>query len=600
MGRREHLRDQIRAAAGRKRAPLVLKSAKVLNVFTEELMEADVAICGGCIVGLGDYDGEAEVELAGKVVCPGFIDGHIHLESSMVSPEELEQVILPHGTTAVVTDPHEIANVAGTDGIDYMMEATEGLKLDVFFMLPSCVPATGLDESGAELGAKELERYYGNERVLGLAELMNAYGTVQGDGEILQKVCDAQAAGKLVDGHAPGLSGKELDAYVTAGVQSDHECSDAAEAIEKLRRGQWVMIRQGTAAKNLEALMPLCGAPYYQRCMFVTDDKHPGDLLAEGHIDGIIRRAVALGADPIRAVKMGSFYAARYFGLRDRGAVAPGYRADLVVLSDLETMTVHSVYKDGVLVAEEGRTVEGGGKQADLREKYPQIYRSFHLDPVTPEHFRLEPDGAQVRVIWLVPGELLTEERIFPREALQGGAGAAKNSASDNAAEAGGRFAPCVDPGQDVVKMAVLERHKGTGHIGLGFLGGYGLKRGAVATSVAHDSHNLTVAGVCDEDMALAAETVRKNQGGLAVVADGKVLGELPLPIGGLMTPEPAARVEERLKELKAAARNLGVPETVDPFMTLAFVSLPVIPKLRLNSLGLIDAQRQKLLPVTF
>jgi len=549
MGRREHLKDQIQAAAGRKRAPLVLKSAKVLNVFTEELMEADVAVCGGCIVGLGDYDGEVETDLAGKIICPGFIDGHIHLESSMVSPEELEQVILPHGTTAVVTDPHEIANVAGTDGIDYMLEATEGLKLDVFFMLPSCVPATGLDESGAELGAKELERYYGSGRVLGLAELMNAYGTVQGDGEILQKVCDAQAAGKLVDGHAPGLSGRELDAYVTAGVKSDHECSDAAEAIEKLRRGQWVMIRQGTAAKNLEALMPLCGAPYYQRCMFVTDDKHPGDLLTEGHIDGIIRRAVALGADPIRAVKMGSFHTAQYFGLQDRGAVAPGYRADLVVLSDLETMTVHSVYKDGVLVAEGGKTAEGGGKQTrdaaaeagtgqvpvkcaaaqtDLREKYPQIYHSFHLEPVTPEHFRLEPDGAQVRVIWLVPGELLTEERIFPREALQGRAGAA---------EAGRRFAPCVDPEQDVVKMAVLERHKGTGHIGLGFLGGYGLQRGAVASSVGHDSHNLTVAGVCDEDMALAAETVRKNQGGLAVVADGKVLGELPLPIGGPMTP---------------------------------------------------------------
>ena len=596
MGEREVLKQRIETAAGSRKPQLVLKSARVLNVFTEELEEVDVAISDGYIIGLGTYEGEREVSLPGMIICPGFLDGHIHLESSMVAPKEFEQAVLPHGTTGVITDPHEIANVAGTEGINYMLETTKDLNLDVYFMLPSCVPATGLDESGAVLLAEQLASYYQRDRVLGLAELMNAYGTVAGDEDILDKVADARKNQKIIDGHAPGISGRQLNAYVTAGVRSDHECSTAGEAMEKLRRGQWIMIREGTAAKNLQALMPLCKAPYADRCMFVTDDRHPGDLMTSGHIDGIIRRAVELGADPIKAIKMGSCHTARYFGLKEQGAVAPGYRADLVVLSDLETVTVHQVYKDGRLVAEDGRVVAedsdavAGSRtdsgsfapdhHEDLEKRYPRVYRSFQMRKVRESDFQIEPKGSRIRAICLTPHELLTTEQEFAWTVQEG-------------------YAPGVDVSNDLIKMAVLERHHGTGHIGLGFLHGYGLSAGAVATSVAHDSHNLIVAGVTDADMTLAANTVRRHRGGLAVVKDGKVLGVLPLPIAGLMTPEPAGDVDRELERLKSLTRELGIPETIDPFMTLAFASLPVIPKLRLNTCGLIDVEKQSVTDVT-
>lgn len=585
MDQKQRLRERILTASGEKKAELVLKGARVVNVFSEELETVDVAITGGYIVGLGAYEGETEVDVSGKVICPGFLDGHIHLESSMVAPSEFERAVLPHGTTAVVTDPHEIANVAGTEGIDYMLAETEGLDLEVYVLLPSCVPSTDLDEAGAKLLAEQLKPYYRHPRVLGLAELMNAYGTVHGDPEIIDKVCDAREAGKIIDGHAPGLSGRSLNAYISAGVRADHECSGAEEAIEKLRRGQWIMIREGTAAQNLDALRSLCAAPWYHRCMFVTDDKHPGDLIKLGHIDYIIRKAVSLGADPIAAIKMGSLHAAQYFGLSEQGAVAPGYQADMVVLSDLEQMQVCQVYKKGRLVAENGQVrkpkAENGRETEEKKRSFPKIYQSFHLEEVTETQLRLEPKGTRERVLCLTPRELLTTEKIIEWSERAG-------------------CAPGVNLEEDVVKLAVLERHKGTGHVGIGFLGGYGLKSGAVATSVAHDSHNLIVAGVTDTDMVLAANTVRKNMGGLAVVKDGKVLGELPLPIGGLMTSEPAGAVEERLVALKEAARSLGIPDTIDPFMTLAFTSLPVIPMLRLNTYGLIDTEKQKILDVTY
>lgn len=588
MGEKQLQKDLILTAAGEKKAELVLKGARVLNVFSEELLEADVAVSDGCIVGLGSYEGETEVDVSGKVICPGFLDGHIHLESSMVAPADFARTVVPHGTTGVITDPHEIANVAGTEGIDYILDETENLELDVFVMLPSCVPSTGLDEAGAVLPAEKLKPYYGNPRVLGLAELMNAFGTVHADPGILDKVADAKKAGKIIDGHAPGIAGKPLNAYAAAGVASDHECSDAGEAIEKLRCGQWIMIREGTAAQNLEALMPLTKPPYYHRCMFVTDDKHPGDLMELGHIDAIIRKAVRLGADPVAAIKMGSWHTAQYFGLTDRGAIAPGYRADLVVLSDLEQMEICQVYKDGRLVAENGGMkkpeTDAGQRQAESEAKgkrYPRVYQSFHMDEVTEADLLLTPKGSRERVLCLTPRELLTREKIIPWTQAAG-------------------LAPGVNLAEDVVKMAVFERHKNSGHIGIGFLGGYGLRAGAVATSVAHDSHNLIVAGVTDADMVLAANTVRKNQGGLAVVKDGKVLGELALPIGGVMTAAPVAAVEEKLKQLKALTRELGIPETIDAFMTLAFASLPVIPKLRLNTYGLIDTDQQSVIEVTF
>ena len=591
------LGERILAASGASKASLVLKHARVVNVFTETLEEADVAIEGGFIVGVGSYDGAEEVDLGGMILCPGFMDGHIHLESSMVSPGDFCRAVLPHGTTAVITDPHEIANVAGTAGIRYMMEATEDLDLDVFFMLPSCVPSTGLDESGAVLDAAALEPFYKSERVLGLAELMNSYGTVKADAGILEKVGAALASGKLVDGHAPFLGGTGLNAYVTAGVTSDHECSDIEEAREKYARGQWIMVREGTAAKNLEALMPLFEAPYYQRSMLVTDDKHPGDLIRYGHIDYIIRSAVKRGADPVRAIKMGSFNTASYSGIQHRGAVAPGYLADWVLLKDLESFEVLRVWKAGKVVAENGvclaEPVEEKNWDDNIKDR---VFHSFHMEEIKEEHLvipELADGGAgkTLRVIGLMPDQLITTEMLVPY---------APDASGEMQPVEAGCLAPGVDIGKDIVKLAVFERHHHTGHVGLGFLGGYGLKKGAVASSIAHDSHNLIIAGTNDADMVLAGNCVRKNRGGLAVVVDGKLIGELPLPIGGLMTGASADEVEKTLEYLKGELRKLGIPETVDPFMTLGFVSLPVIPKLRLNTYGVIDVDSQSVVPAVF
>jgi adenine deaminase len=600
------LKKMMDVAAGRRKASLVLKGGTIVNVFTERTEIGDIAIEDGCIAGIGEYDGLVNVDMTGRYICPGFIDGHIHIESSMVSPPEFEKAVLPHGTTTVITDPHEIGNVAGCQGVDYMLKATEGLSLDAFFVMPSCVPSTGLDESGAVLGPEDIKPYYENPRVLGLAEVMNSVGVVAGQEDLMGKLTEAGRRGKVIDGHAPFLRGNELNAYVCSGVWSDHECSDAGEALEKLGRGQWIMIREGTAARNLEALMPLFEAPYYERCMLVTDDKHPGDLISMGHIDYIIRRAVSLGADPIRAIKMGTFNAARYFGLKDRGAVMPGLRADLAVLEDLKDIRVAAVYKDGVLTAKEGVCL-GAGKEkkrnyaageeprsagrentesaektaGGLETAFPRVFDSFHMDEVALEDLVLEPKGAMERVIQFKPHELLTEERLVPWQNTPG-------------------LAPGVSLEQDIVKAAVFERHLHTGHKGLGFVGGYGLKKGAVATSVAHDSHNLIVVGTNDRDMVLAANAVRKNRGGLAVAAEGQVLGELALPIGGVMSRLSVEEVEQQLQALKVLTRQLGISSDIDAFMTLAFVSLPVIPKLRINTYGVIDVDRQKQVPPSF
>ena len=600
------LKKMMDVAAGRRKASLVLKGGTIVNVFTERTEIGDIAIEDGCIAGIGEYDGLVNVDMTGRYICPGFIDGHIHIESSMVSPPEFEKAVLPHGTTTVITDPHEIGNVAGCQGVDYMLKATEGLSLDTFFVMPSCVPSTGLDESGAVLGPEDIKPYYENPRVLGLAEVMNSVGVVAGQEDLMGKLTEAGRRGKVIDGHAPFLRGNELNAYVCSGVWSDHECSDAEEALEKLGRGQWIMIREGTAARNLEALMPLFEAPYYERCMLVTDDKHPGDLISMGHIDYIIRRAVSLGADPIRAIKMGTFNAARYFGLKDRGAVMPGLRADLAVLEDLKDIRVAAVYKDGVLTAKEGVCLGAGkekkrnyaageeprsGSREDtesaektaggLETAFPRVFDSFHMDEVALEDLVLEPKGTMERVIQFKPHELLTEERLVPWQNTPG-------------------LAPGVSLEQDIVKAAVFERHLHTGHKGLGFVGGYGLKKGAVATSVAHDSHNLIVVGTNDRDMVLAANAVRKNRGGLAVAAEGQVIGELALPIGGVMSRLSVEEVEEQLQALKVLTRQLGISSDIDAFMTLAFVSLPVIPKLRINTYGVIDVDRQKQVPPSF
>jgi adenine deaminase len=577
------LREQVAAATGSKKAELVLKNAQIVNVFTQSVETGDIAIEGGYIVGIGNYEGITEKDLGGAYVCPGFLDGHIHIESSMTSPGEFERAVVPHGTTAVITDPHEIANVAGTAGIRFMMQSAQKLDLDVYFMLPSCVPATDLDESGAELLARDLEPFYADEKVLGLAEMMNAFGVTHGDKGCFEKLVQARSLKKAIDGHAPALSGKELNAYVTAGIRSDHECSDFEEAKEKFARGQWIMIRQGTAAKNLKGLMGMFEDPYYQRCLLVTDDKHPGDLIRIGHIDAIIREAVSMGADPIRAIRMGTLNAAAYFGLHDMGAVAPGYKADLAVFDDLRTLNVKQVYKGGKLVAEDGKMLHQKEKITDWSDEIKErVFHSFHRDPITVEELQLkETTGTHQRVIDMVAHELITRERIEEWKELPG-------------------MAPGVDISRDIVKLAAIERHKNTGHVGLGFLGKYGLKRGAVATSIGHDSHNLVIAGVTDEDMVLAGNRVIENGGGLAIALEGKVLADLPLPIGGLMADEPVEVVDEKLEHMKKLSMELGISEDIDAFMTLAFISLPVIPKLRLNTYGVVDVEKHQVVEARF
>ena len=577
------LREQVAAATGSKKAELVLKNAQIVNVFTQSVETADIAIEGGYIVGIGNYEGITEKDLGGAYVCPGFLDGHIHIESSMTSPGEFERAVVPHGTIAVITDPHEIANVAGTAGIRFMMQSAQKLDLDVYFMLPSCVPATDLDESGAELLARDLEPFYADEKVLGLAEMMNAFGVTHGDKGCFEKLVQARSLKKAIDGHAPALSGKELNAYVTAGIRSDHECSDFEEAKEKFARGQWIMIRQGTAAKNLKALMGMFEDPYYQRCLLVTDDKHPGDLIRIGHIDAIIREAVSMGADPIRAIRMGTLNAAAYFGLHDMGAVAPGYKADLAVFDDLRTLNVKQVYKGGKLVAENGKMLHQKEKNTDWSTEIKErVFHSFHRVPITVEELQLkETTGTHQRVIDMVAHELITKERIEEWKELPG-------------------VAPGVDISRDIVKLAAIERHKNTGHVGLGFLGKYGLKKGAVATSIGHDSHNLVIAGVTDEDMVLAGNRVIENGGGLAIALEGKVLADLPLPIGGLMADEPVEVVDEKLEHMKKLSVELGISEDIDAFMTLAFISLPVIPKLRLNTYGVVDVEKHQVVEARF
>ena len=552
----------IDVAAGRAPADLVLKNATYVNVFSNELCHGDIAVAEGLIVGMGEYHGKVEVDVSGKLVLPGFIDAHIHLESSLVSPTEFAKAVLPHGTTTVITDPHEIANVMGTDGIEYMLQATEDLPVDVRFMLPSCVPATPLDESGANLDYRAIDSFYDHPRVQGLAEMMNYVGVVNGDGQVVEKIVASQAHHKKIDGHAPGLSGKDLNAYIAAGVYSDHECSDMEDAMNKLRLGQYIMIREGTAARNLEALMPLLTSQYVDRCMFCTDDKHPNDLLEKGHIDYIVKKAISLGADPIVAVKAACHNAARYFLLNNRGAIAPGYLGDFVIIDEFQHFEIEMVYKRGVLM------YDGQLRDFPAPEIDPYLVKrahdTFHVAHLTAEDFS---DGRPHAVIGLIPGEIVTQDAGY----------------ADHA-----------DPEQDILKIAVIERHKNTHHIGLGYIKGYGLKRGAVATSISHDSHNIIVVGATNEDMAAAANRIVENRGGITVMENGQVLGEVTLSIAGIMSDDSLVMVNSALEDAKDEAFGLGVSRGIDPFMTLSFMALPVIPSLRITTRGVFDVSSQR------
>ena len=554
----------IAVAAGREKADLVLKNAKYLNVFSNEFLSGDIAVANGLIAGVGKYDGKTEIDVSGKLVLPGFIDAHIHLESSMVTPAEFAKAVVAHGTTTVITDPHEITNVMGIDGVEYMIQASQNLPIDVHFMMPSCVPATEIDESGAELDCKDIDLYLDNKKVLGLAEMMNYVGVINGDKNVLSKIVTSQAHHKKIDGHAPELSGNDLNAYIAAGVYSDHECSTFENALEKLRKGQFIMIREGTAAHNLKALMPLLTQQYYSRCMFATDDKHPSDLLHGGHIDYIVKQALKNGADPIVALKTATHHAARYFLLNNKGAIASGYLADIVVVDNLEDFNVETVFKCGKLVFD-GEVKDFSAPTVDekLAEK---CFDTFYLDSVTPSSFKV--DG-KLGLIGLVGGELLT-----------------RNLGT----------ADKIDVENDILKIACIERHKGTNHIGVGYVKGYSLKSGAVATSVAHDSHNIITVGCNDDDIAVAVNAIKDSKGGIAVVENGKIKALLELPIAGLMSDEPLTTVNEKLENAKLSAYELGADKSIDPFMTLSFLSLPVIPSLRITTKGVFDAENWKML----
>lgn len=551
------MENRIDSALGYQKADIVLRNAKYINVFTNELLDGDIAIKDGYFVGIGDYEGITEIDLKGNTVIPSFIDGHIHLESSIVSPYEFARATIPHGTTAVVADPHEIANVMGTDGIDYMLQSTEDMPLDVFLMLPSCVPAMPDDENGAVLTHHELVPYLREKRVLGLGEVMNCPAVLNKDFEMIEKLTSTLAYGKKIDGHAPGVRGKALNAYITAGVTSDHECTNLDEALEKLRKGMWVIIREGTAAKNLEALIRLFDEKYHFRCMTCTDDKHPGDLYHDGHMDYIIKKAVSLGANPILAIKTATINTAKHFGIDNVGAIGIGYKANFSIVDDIRALNILSVYKEGKEIYNKQTGLVPFEKPKVDKKLMLRINHTFNVKELKPFDFSIEKQD-KYTVIGLHNKQITTEKIVT----------------SDIS---------------DCVMLAVAERHKGTGHIGKCYLSGYGLKKGAIATSIAHDAHNLIVAGKTEEDMAVAANCVRNNNGGFAIALDGKIIGELPLPLAGLMCDKSVEEVTEIMDNLHKTATELGVNPEIDPFMTLGFVSLTVIPEIRLTTTGIVE-----------
>jgi adenine deaminase len=559
----------IAAARGEEPADLLLKNARLVNVFSGEIQPADIALAGGRVLGWGPYQARHTVDLQGRFVCPGLIDAHVHLESAMVRPAEFARAVVPHGTTAVVCDPHEIANVLGLDGVRYILEASEGLPLQVYVMAPSCVPATHMETAGAELTAADIQGLWRYERVIGLAEMMNFPGVLFRVPSVLEKI--RMAGPRPIDGHAPGLSGLDLNAYVAAGIGSDHESTTLDEARAKLRRGMHVMIREGTTARNLRALLPLVTPANARYCHFCTDDRHPDTLLTEGHIDDVVRQAIAQGLAPVTAIQMATINTAQYFGLRHLGAVAPGYRADLLVLDHLEGMQVTQVYARGELVAKDGRFLPPAGTLPRV-----SLQPSMHVDPAAVD-FRIPAGQGPARVIGVIPEQVITEDlRLVPTMA-------------------GGQI--IADPERDLLKLAVVERHRGTGNVGLGLVQGMGLQRGAIASSVAHDSHNLVLVGASDDELRAALTAVVEMGGGQVAVVDGEVRAACPLPIAGLMSDQPLEEVRDRVEALTQTAHALGC-RLPDPLMTLSFLALPVIPSLKLTDRGLVDVAKFEVVPL--
>jgi adenine deaminase len=564
------LREELIAAArGEIEADLLLSGGMLANVLSGEVYRADVAVHRGRIIGFECSRARKVLELDGRVIAPGFIDGHVHIESSMATVPEYARAVVPRGTTALVADPHEIANVWGAEGIRYILESSKDLPLDVYVMLPSCVPATNLETAGARLRAEDLGPLMQEERVLGLGEVMNYPGVLFRDPEVMAKL--ALAEGRPVDGHAPGLSGRDLSAYISAGIGSDHECTTIDEAREKLRSGMHIMLREGSAAKNLRDLLPLVSPANASRFLFVSDDRHPADILGQGHIDFMVRTAVELGLEPVIALKIASHNAAQYFGLHHQGAIMPGYRADMVVLDDLDGLRVEKVIKDGGLVAEGGRLC------VSLKPAGGAKLRRMNMAPIGPGSFNIKAKEGPARVIGVVDQQIVTRS-LFLQPKIEDG------------------FVVS-DTENDILKMAVVERHKGTGNIGMALVQGFGLRRGAVATSVAHDSHNIAVVGVNDADMLAAVRVVAEMGGGLVALAEGRALASLPLPVAGLLSEASLEEVAEGMKSCIAAAALLGC-KLSDPFMTLSFLCLPVIPELKLTDRGLVDVGEFRFVPL--
>ena len=558
----------INVARGLEKADLVIKNANIVNVLSEEIHKGDIAICDGVIAGIGEnYSGEKEIDINGAYVTPSFIDGHVHLESTMMLPKEFAKTVLPAGTTTVIIDPHEISNVLGLHGISFMHEAVKDLPMNVYTMLPSCVPATPFETSGFDLSSYDLSLLIDKPWVLGIAEMMNFPGVLNLDKNVMAKLELAKSRGKRIDGHAPYLSGKDLCGYIASGVKSDHECTTPEEAIEKLRLGVYVMIREGTAAKDLDALIPVLKTSNTRKCIFVTDDRHPADL--KEHINGMVRRVVEAGVDPIKAVQVASLNTAEYFGLKDLGAIAPGYKADLLVLPDLKTFKPDIVLKDGQVVAQDGKLA------VEIPENDAIATRnSVNVRWITMDDFKIQTEGdgvKKVRALEVIPHQLITKSVMSDVKVVDG------NAVSN------------VET--DTLKICVIERHRETGNIGKGFVKGFNLKCGAIASTVAHDSHNMIVIGTNDFDMYTAAVALIKCQGGKVVVKDGEIISQLPLPIAGLMSDKEFDFVVEKCDELNKAAHSIGC-KLEDPFMTMGFLSLPVIPELKITDKGVFDTNK--------
>lgn len=560
----------IDVAAGRAPADLVLTRCRIINVFTGRIDTGTIAIKEGIIAGIGDYNGLTEQDMAGRFAAPGFIDPHLHIESSMTTPAAFVRAVLPRGTTTVVADPHEIANVLGAKGIQYMLDAAQNQPMNLYYTLPSCVPATDMETAGARLDAGALSPMFRSGRVLGLGEMMNFPGVIGGAADPLEKITAAHLAGRRIEGHAPGVTGPALNAYRVAGISSDHECTGPEEAWEKLGRGMHIMVREGTGAKNLADLLPAITDQTWHRMMWCTDDRHPHDILTDGHIDHIVRKAIRLGLDPIMAIRMATLNPARYFGLHHLGAIAPGRRADLVIFSDLQDPRPEAVYAAGRPVAGAGRFTDPDAAQS---APLPSPGSIMNVPPGSVR-FDMPAEGRMVRVIQMVPGQILTGRTVEPAPLRSG--------------------TVCADPDRDLLKIAVIDRYSGNGRTGLGLVRGVGLQRGAIASTVAHDAHNIMIIGASDSDMAAALSEIIAMKGGMAVVAEGRVLARLPLPVAGLMADAPMAEVKQDLDRLTAAAQGLG-SRLADPFMAISFLALPVIPALKLTDRGLVDVERFRL-----